>query len=165
MRKIDTIAIHCTDSPDTAFNIGVKDVRKWHTDPAPKGRGWSDVGYHYLVRRDGEIVQMVPDDRKCYHAGNANSRSIGIEHEARINPWAVRKLADGSVKPPPYPVGEFPEAMLRASAVVSAVLCRKFRIPVDRAHIIGHAEVPGASHTDPGAAFPWERYIELVRVA
>ena len=120
---------------------------------------------HYLIGRTGEIVQMVPDDRKCYHAGNANSRSIGIEHEARINPWAVRKLADGSVKPPPYPAGEFPEAMLRASATVAAVMCRKFRIPVDRTHIIGHSEVPGASHTDPGPGFDWDLYMDYVLVA
>jgi N-acetyl-anhydromuramyl-L-alanine amidase AmpD len=114
---------------------------------------------HYLVGRNGDVCQMVPDDQKCYHAGNYNSRSIGIEHEARIASWPVRRLANGAIKPPPYPAMEFPAAMLSASARVVAALCAKYGIPADRQHIIGHNEVPGATHTDPGPAFPWADFM------
>ena len=46
-----------------------------------------------------------------------------------------------------------------ATETQTAILCRKFGIPVDRAHIVGHSEVPGATHTDPGPAFPWEAFM------
>ncbi len=105
---------------------------------------------HYCIGHDGEIVQMVPDDKKALHAGsktepNWNDRSLGIEHAGWVD--------DGT---PPT------DAQLLASAKVVAVLCRTFSIPVDRQHIIGHSEVPGATHTDPGNEWPWDRYMEMI---
>ena len=117
---------------------------------------------HYLVSREGDICQMVADERKCFHAGNFNSRSIGIEHEARIDPWPPRRNKDGSLKPPPFPTNDFPLAMLDSSAKITAIMCKKFDFPPDREHIIGHAEVPGASHRDPGLMFPWDSFVALV---
>jgi len=102
---------------------------------------------HYYVSRAGDCTQMVSDDRKCSHANDYNSRSIGIEHEGRAA------------------VDDFPDAMLLKSASMVAWLCKKFKIPVDRQHIIGHVEVPGATHTDPGAYWPWERYMTMVKEA
>lgn len=102
---------------------------------------------HYLVSKTGDVCQMVPDHQKCYHAGNYNSRSLGIEHEG----YAKDK--------------KFPAALLDASAAVVAALCEKYRIPVDREHIIGHSEVPGATHTDPGKNWPWDDFMERVRAA
>ena len=105
---------------------------------------------HYCLGHDGEIVQMVPDEKKALHAGsktepNWNDRSLGIEHAGWVD--------DG--KPPT-------DAQLLASAKVVAVLCRKFGIPADRQHIIGHSEVPGATHTDPGKEWPWAEYLALI---
>lgn len=102
---------------------------------------------HYYVSRSGEATQMVPDEKKAVHANDYNSRSIGIEHEAHAA------------------VNDFPAAMMAKSAKMTAALCKKFGIPMDRDHIIGHAEVPGATHTDPGIYFPWTDYIDLVRAA
>ena len=118
---------------------------------------------HYLTSRAGDICQMVDDEKKCYHANDYNSRSIGIEHEAYIGTWPVRKGPDGTIKTPPFPANEFPEPMLVSSALVAAKMCKKFGIPIDRTHIIGHNEVPGASHTDPGVNWPWDHYMDLVR--
>lgn len=107
---------------------------------------------HYLVGKMGDIVQMVPDDRKALHCGSKtesgwNDRSLGVEHEGHT--------ADLT----------FPDAMLRSSTRVVAILCRKFKIPVDRTHIIGHVEVPGATHTDPGPNWPWPAFMDLVHAA
>jgi N-acetylmuramoyl-L-alanine amidase len=52
--QVRRIVIHVTDSPDNV-DIGIAEVRAWHTMPPPQGRGWSDVGYHRLVRRDGTV--------------------------------------------------------------------------------------------------------------
>jgi N-acetyl-anhydromuramyl-L-alanine amidase AmpD len=108
---------------------------------------------HYLIGNDGDIVQMVPDANKALHAGsktepNWNDRSLAIEHAGYVD--------DG--KPPPA-------AMLAASAKVCAVLLHKFGLPADRVHVIGHSEVPGATHTDPGSEWPWDRYMALVRAS
>lgn len=99
---------------------------------------------HYLFSIHGDVCQMVADEKKCLHANSYNSRSIGFEHEGH---------AADTV---------FPEEMLLASARCAAALCRKFRIPMDRQHIIGHNEVPDATHTDPGAHWPWDRYMDMV---
>ncbi|MEU6981613.1 N-acetylmuramoyl-L-alanine amidase [Streptomyces sp. NPDC046371] len=103
---------------------------------------------HYVVRKDGHIAQMVRELDVAYHAGNRdmNERSIGIEHE-------------GFVDRPE----DFTAAMYAASARLTADICRRYGIPVDRKHVIGHVEVPGTDHTDPGPHWDWERYLGLVR--
>ena len=153
---LDTVVVHTMEGTlqgTIAFFAQGKDQR-----PVP-------TAAHYCVGREGDVVQMVPDEKKCYHAGNYNSRSIGIEHEVRIDPWPVRRNKDGSVKAPPFPAGEYPEAMLQASAEVVRVLCEKYGIPKDREHVIGHSEVPGATHRDPGPGWEWEAYMAMVRDA
>ncbi|MGI8911744.1 MAG: N-acetylmuramoyl-L-alanine amidase [Rubrobacteraceae bacterium] len=115
----------------------------WFKDPA------AGVSAHYTVRSgDGFIGQSVDEEDIAYHAGNweYNQTSIGIEHE-------------GYVGEPSW----FTDAMYRSSAKLTAYLCKKYGIPMDRTHIIGHNEVPGATHTDPGAYWNWTRYMDYVR--
>ena len=77
-RHIDEIIVHCTAtrsdwwSKKTAQEK-VNEVRRWHT-----GRGWSDVGYHYLIDRDGTIVKGRPVERAGAHVKGHNANSIGI---------------------------------------------------------------------------------------
>ncbi|MET8472563.1 peptidoglycan recognition family protein [Streptomyces sp. NPDC006422] len=106
------------------------------------------VSAHYVVRSsDGHVAQMVREKNVAWHAGNwdYNTRSIGIEHE-------------GWVDKPEY----FTDAMYRESAALTASICTRYGIPRTRDHIIGHVEVPGADHTDPGAYWDWDRYMRLV---
>ncbi|MFI0718465.1 N-acetylmuramoyl-L-alanine amidase [Streptomyces sp. NPDC021224] len=103
---------------------------------------------HYVVRSaDGAIDQCVREHDIAWHAGNwdYNTRSIGIEHE-------------GWVDQPSY----FTTAMYHSSAALTAAICDKYGIPKDRDHIIGHVQVPGTDHTDPGPNWDWVRYIRLV---
>jgi N-acetylmuramoyl-L-alanine amidase len=72
MREINKIIVHCTASPDY-MDIGASTIDKWH-----KGRGWSGIGYHYVIRRNGEIEKGRPDARIGAHARGANRDSIGI---------------------------------------------------------------------------------------
>jgi N-acetyl-anhydromuramyl-L-alanine amidase AmpD len=55
--------------------------------------------------------------------------------------------------------------MYASSARLTAGICGRYGIPVDRRHIIGHVEVPGTDHTDPGPHWDWDRYIRLVHQA
>lgn len=109
------------------------------------------VSAHYVVRsRDGLVGQCVREKDIGWHAGNwnYNTRSVGIEHE-------------GWVDKPEY----FTDALYRSSAALTASLCDRYGLPVDRQHIIGHNEVPGATHTDPGPHWDWPRYLRLVKAA
>lgn len=74
MRKIDTIVIHCSDTPDGAY-FDVDDIREWHTSPP---RNWSDVGYHYIVLLDGTIQKGREDAVIGAHVKGFNSTSIGV---------------------------------------------------------------------------------------
>ncbi|MDI3387916.1 peptidoglycan recognition family protein [Streptomyces sp. B-S-A8] len=108
----------------------------------------AQVSAHYVVRSaDGHVAQCVRDRDVGWHAGNwdYNTRSIGIEHEG----WVDR---------PEW----FTEAMYASSAELTAYLCATYGIAKDREHIIGHNEVPGADHTDPGRHWDWEHYMDLV---
>ncbi|MCX4649173.1 MULTISPECIES: N-acetylmuramoyl-L-alanine amidase [unclassified Streptomyces] len=109
------------------------------------------VSAHYVVRSsDGHIAQCVRERNIAWHAGNwdYNTRSIGIEHE-------------GWVDQPEY----FTDALYQSSANLTAAICAKYGIPMDRAHILGHSEVPGTDHTDPGPYWDWTRYIRMVNFA
>lgn len=73
MRDIDTIIVHCSATPPN-IDIGVKEIRDWHVD----GNGWSDIGYHYVIRRDGRIGDGRPLGVQGAHAKGHNKTSIGI---------------------------------------------------------------------------------------
>jgi hypothetical protein len=116
------------------------------------------VAANYVVARDGRIAHMVPNDRIAWHAGNSyvNYHSIGVEHEGYV-------AVDGTITDEEY----------RASARIVASLLRRYDLPADRRHLIGHDEVPDpnhrgeyggfAHHTDPGPHWDWRRYLEYVR--
>ncbi|GAA1882563.1 N-acetylmuramoyl-L-alanine amidase [Asanoa iriomotensis] len=132
---IDYVVIHVTQG-SYAGSIS------WFQNPS------SNVSAHYVFRSsDGAVTQTVREKDIGYHAGNwdYNTRSIGIEHE-------------GFVDNPAW----FTDAMYRASAALTRNLTTKYGIPRDRAHVIGHREVPGATHTDPGPNWNWTYYMQLV---
>lgn len=76
-RHINEIIIHCTDTEE-GRNYTIDDVRQWHTLPPPKGRGWSDVGYHYLIYRNGSVVAGRDVDQAGAHCKGHNSYSIAV---------------------------------------------------------------------------------------
>jgi hypothetical protein len=78
MRQIDEIIIHCSATrPDWWKSKSAKqklnEVRKWHLN-----RGWSDVGYHYMIDRDGTVVVGRDVERAGAHVLGHNKNSIGI---------------------------------------------------------------------------------------
>ena len=71
-RKIPEIIIHCSATPD-GKDYTVDDIRRWH-----KQRGYSDVGYHYIVYRNGILAQGRDVNIIGAHASGHNAHSIGI---------------------------------------------------------------------------------------
>jgi N-acetyl-anhydromuramyl-L-alanine amidase AmpD len=106
----------------------------------------SDVSAHYVVRGDGHIAQIVAEGDTAWHSGNVwyNRHSIGIEFE-------LDRVTNPAFTTEQYYAG---------AALVCAISGRE-GIPLDREHVIGHNEVPGSTHTDPGPTWNWPHFMWL----
>jgi N-acetyl-anhydromuramyl-L-alanine amidase AmpD len=137
-RRIERVVIHITDG-----GANIAGPISWFQNPD------SHVSAHYIVGRDGEVVQMVHHDMVAYHAGSANETSIGIEHVAN-----TRGL-------------DPTDAQLDASAALVAWLCAQYGIAIDRDHVLGHAEAD--THTGhqacPNAVWQWDDFMARVNAA
>ncbi|MFC5509249.1 peptidoglycan-binding protein [Bosea massiliensis] len=71
-RPISTLFIHCAATAE-GKDYTVADIRAWH-----KARGWSDIGYHYVVYRDGSIQPGRPIGQVGAHVEGHNTGSVGI---------------------------------------------------------------------------------------
>ena len=114
------------------------------------------LGWHYTVRSgDGQVAQHVNPKNVGWHAGNwyVNAHSIGIEHEGFAATGAKW----------------YTESMYESSATLVRYLAAKYDVPLDRAHVIGHDQVPAidtphipSMHWDPGPYWNWEHYMALL---
>lgn len=69
----DKVIIHCSyTKPD--MNWGVEEIRRVHVDE----NGWSAIGYHYIIKRNGQVDRGRPHDAVGAHCRGENSHSIGI---------------------------------------------------------------------------------------
>jgi N-acetylmuramoyl-L-alanine amidase len=137
--QADMIVLHYTGMSSA------EDALKRLCDPTSK------VSSHYLVYEDGAIVQLVPEARRAWHAGQStwkgardiNGRSVGIE-----------------IANPGHDVGypDFSEQQIEA--VIA--LCRDViaRLPILPDHVLAHSDVAPARKNDPGEKFPWRRFFE-----
>ena len=114
------------------------------------------VSAHYVVRETGEILQLVDEDKRAWHAGvsswqgdeDLNSRSIGIEIVNGGHDWPA---SDGSLP-------DYPDAQIEAVIALSKAIIARWNIPADR--IVGHSDIAPARKADPGEHFPWQRLAE-----
>jgi N-acetylmuramoyl-L-alanine amidase/Bacterial Ig domain len=142
-QSIENVVVHVTEGSFWGSVTWLKNPR-------------AHASSHFVVSRAGRIVQLVHVSDIAWHAGNwrVNTSSVGIEHEGFT-----------------YGPNGFTTSQYRNSAKLTAWLARRALMPIDREHIIGHAEVPapgggrgGASgHSDPGPSWNWTRYLRLVR--
>ena len=108
----------------------------------------SEVSAHYLIARDGEVLALVPEELRAWHAGvsnwggmaDVNSRSIGIELD---NPGHAAGY-------PPYP-----EPQMAALEALLAGILGRWPIPTER--VVGHACVAPGRKIDPGEKLDWRR--------
>jgi N-acetyl-anhydromuramyl-L-alanine amidase AmpD len=125
------IVIHHTG----AEQKNARQVRDYH-----RRLGWRDVGYHYLIERDGVVVPGRPPSMRGAHclAGGMNHKALGIA------------LLGNLEERPPLP------AQTAALQGLLRRLVREYRIPP--ANVLGHREVPGAATVCPG------RHLDLAAV-
>ncbi len=72
MRPVEYIVVHCSATKPSA-DIGAAEIRRWHLD-----RGFSDIGYHFVIRRNGVLERGRPLKKPGAHVKGYNRRSIGI---------------------------------------------------------------------------------------
>lgn len=104
------------------------------------------VSCHYLIMEDGQVVRMVPEDKRAWHAGrswwrgirNVNGASIGIEI---VNPGHE------------YGYRPFTREQMESLVPLLDGIVRRHQIP--RANVVGHSDVAPARKQDPGELFDW----------
>ena len=79
MRTVNKIVIHCTATKE-GQNVSVGTIKKWHLN-----RGFSDIGYHYVIGIDGKINSGRPVSKSGAHVRNGNSDSIGISYTGGLD--------------------------------------------------------------------------------
>jgi len=73
VRKIDKIIVHCS-ATRKGKHFDVEEIRRWHVE----GRGWKDIGYHYLIYIDGSIHKGIELNVQGAHVRGENKNSVGI---------------------------------------------------------------------------------------
>jgi len=132
----DILLLHYTGMTSTAAAI------ERLCDPAAK------VSSHYVVDEYGKVLQLVPEARRAWHAGESswegvndiNSRSIGIEIANPGHSFG-------------YP--DFPQAQIAAVIALCRDAVTRHRIRADR--VLAHSDVAPQRKLDPGEKFPWAR--------
>lgn len=137
---ISMLVLHYTGMPDAASAIG------WLANPKSK------VSAHYVVTEEGEIVRMVAEDKRAWHAGKSwwrgtsdvNSASIGIEIVNPGHEWGYRP---------------FPDAQM--GALIPLIHDLMTRHGITRGNVVGHSDVAPGRKNDPGELFPWGKLARL----
>ena len=131
-RRPNLVIIHHTSNATSAQAL------RTLTSPERK------VSAHYLIDRDGSIVQLVRESDRAWHAGlswwggitDVNSASIGIELDN---------------------TGSEPFADAQIDALLALLADIRQRYPIPTANFIGHGDVAPARKADPSMLFPWAR--------
>ena len=108
------------------------------------------VSSHLYIKRDGEIIQFVPFNKRAWHAGdsvfkgvpNCNDFSIGIELEGTDNDI-------------------FSEEQYNSLVLATKEIIKKYPL-ISKYNITGHSDIAPSRKTDPGNKFDWEKYLKLV---
>lgn len=122
-RNISKIIVHCSATPE-GEDYTVEQIRKMHLS-----RGFSDVGYHYIIYRDGSIHKGRPETQVGAHTTGQNTCSIGICY---IGGCPDRKTPNWNSK------GKDTRTSAQRAALVSLIKELKKKYP--RATIHGHRE-------------------------
>lgn len=129
MRTINRIVIHCAATGPNQ-DIGAKDIDRWHRE-----RGFTRIGYHYVIRRDGTLETGRPVEEVGAHAVGHNADSIGI------------CMAGGVSQPGPNgkPENNYTPAQWATLKRIVGELRQRF----PKTDILGHRDLPGVAKACP----------------
>ena len=134
-KSTDYIVLHCSATPPNV-DIGADEIRQWHT-----AKGWSDIGYHYVIRRDGRLEPGRPADQMGSHVKDHNANSLGV-------------CLVGGVDARQKPQDNFTPAQWTALKR----LLPELQVRYPHAAILGHRDFPGVAKACPCFnAIDWAR--------
>lgn len=145
--KVEVIVLHNISLPPGEFggpHIEELFTNRLHPGGHPFFAGISNlkVSAHYLVRRDGAVVQFVDTDQRAWHAGVSNWRG-----RERVNDFSVGIEIEGSDFVP------FEDAQYAAlNRLLADLYARYGNVP-----LTGHSDIAPTRKTDPGPFFDWSR--------
>lgn len=137
---INMIVLHYTGMRDAASAISRL------TDPEAK------VSAHYLIAEDGQIVRMVAEDKRAWHAGKSYWRGVTDINSASIGVELVNPGHEFGYRP-------FPDAQIDVLLPLLRTITARYRIT--RGNVVGHSDIAPARKADPGELFPWGRLAKL----
>jgi AmpD protein len=144
---VELVVIHNISLPPGCFaGDGIIELFTNRLDPAahPYYATIKDlrVSAHFLVRRDGEIIQFVSCDQRAWHAGLSHWRGRG-----RCNDFSIGIELEGADETP------FDDIQYERLNGLLAALCERYPV----AATAGHSDIAPGRKTDPGPYFEWER--------
>ncbi len=138
--SVSILVLHYTGMPDAAGAIGRL------TDPASK------VSSHYVVAEDGQVLRLVDEEKRAWHAGKSHWRGIDNINSASVGIEIVNPGHEFGYRP-------FPEAQIDALIpLISEIIGRH---AITRGNVVGHSDIAPARKQDPGELFPWYRLAKL----
>lgn len=126
LKDVQFITLHCSATRPTQI-AGVKEIRQWH-----RKKGWADIGYHFVVRRDGRVEKGRPITETGAHVQGWNKNNVGICLEGGINDKF-------------QPENNFTREQWRALKPLVASL----RVKAPKAKIVGHRDFPKVDKACP----------------
>ena len=132
--SVSMIVLHYTGMPDAEGAIARL------TSPEAK------VSAHYLVREDGEILRLVDEERRAWHAGKSYWRGVTDVNSASVGIEIVNPGHEFGYRP-------FPDEQI--AALIPLVADIKDRHGIGRGNIVGHSDIAPARQEDPGELVPW----------
>lgn len=126
--RVGFIVVHCSATKPSQ-NFNVDDIRRMHLQ-----RGFIDVGYHYIVKRDGTIESGRPLDRQGAHAERFNHLSVGVCLIGGVSERDVKVAEDN-----------FTEAQFASLRK----LLKELRLNFPHAEILGHRDLPNVHKECP----------------
>jgi N-acetylmuramoyl-L-alanine amidase len=137
---ISMVVLHYTGMADAA--AAIERLR----DPEAK------VSCHYLVSEDGQVLRMVDEEKRAWHAGRSWWRGIQDVNSASIGIEIVNPGHEFGYRP-------FPEPQMQALVPLLAdIVARRHIRPVN---VVGHSDIAPARKQDPGELFDWGRLARL----
>jgi len=152
---ISGIVIHNISLPPGEFGGGwVNDLFLNQLDPTAhpyfENIAALRVSSHLLIRRDGELIQYVPFNKRAWHAGVSS-----WDGRERCNDFAVGIEMEGCDD------NNFEQVQYQQLSEVIKVLCETYPL-LSRDKIKGHSDISPERKTDPGPYFDWEHLHKLL---
>ena len=128
MRNINKIIVHCSATPEgKAFSVA--DIRRWHLQ-----RGFSDIGYHFVVYLDGSVHVGRPLHKSGAHCIGQNKNSVGVCY--------IGGLAADGITPA--------DTRTEAQKVALQKLLADLKLRYPKALVLGHCELDYRKPHCPG---------------